>query len=38
MSFNIRKFMAGDTKTDQPGHRRVDRIMRSVRKWTSTVI
>jgi hypothetical protein len=34
MTFDIRKFMASDRR----GYRRVERIMRSVRKWTSTVI
>jgi hypothetical protein len=38
MTFDVRKFMASETKIGWRGLRWVERIMRSVRRWTNTVI
>lgn len=38
MAFDIRKFMVGEAKTGRPSWKWMTQIMRSVRKWTSTVI
>ncbi|WP_316186590.1 MULTISPECIES: ThiF family adenylyltransferase [unclassified Bradyrhizobium] len=38
MAFDVRKFISGDAKTVGSNWRWLTQIMRSVRKWTSTVI
>ncbi len=37
-SFDIRKFIAGETNTEHRSRRWIERVMRSVHKWRSTVV